>query len=82
MAAYWEIAAHLAYDVFLVSVPKYQFSFFPPLGFWSGNLFLIALFPDHCLLVFFLFNFIKNNNNRKLPLILLIFGKSNLNQLI
>ena len=25
--------------------------FFPPLGLWSGNIFLIALFPDHCLLV-------------------------------
>ena len=23
----------------------------PPLGFWSGNFFLIAPFPDHCLLV-------------------------------
>ena len=28
---------------------KYQFSFFP-LGFWSENFFLTALFPDHCLL--------------------------------
>ena len=26
-------------------------SFFPHLGFWSGNLFLIAPFPDRCLLV-------------------------------
>ena len=25
--------------------------FFPPLGLWSGNFFLIAPFPDHCLLV-------------------------------
>ena len=24
---------------------------FPRLGFWSGNFFLIAPFPDHCLLV-------------------------------
>ena len=28
---------------------------FSHLGFWSGNLFLIAPFPDRCLLVFFLF---------------------------
>ena len=26
--------------------------FFPPLGLWSGNFFLIAPFSDHCLLVF------------------------------
>ena len=25
--------------------------FFPPLGLWSGNIFLIVPFPDHCLLV-------------------------------
>ena len=32
MAAYWEIAAHSAYDiyVFLVRVPTCQFSFFSP----------------------------------------------------
>ena len=33
--------------VFFVYVPK----LFPPLGLWSGNIFLIAPFPDHCLLV-------------------------------
>ena len=25
--------------------------FFPPLGLWSGNVSLIAPFPDHCLLL-------------------------------
>ena len=34
-----KIVAHLAYDMF------------SHLGFWSGNLFLIAPFPDLCLLV-------------------------------
>ena len=28
-----------------------MFVFFSHLGFWSGNFFLIAPFPDHCLLV-------------------------------
>ena len=39
--------------VFVVKVPisKCHFSFFPPLGLCSGNFFLIAPFPDHCLLV-------------------------------
>ena len=51
MAAYWGIAAHSAYDMF--SGYKYLsvINFFPPLGLWSGNFFLIAPFPDHCLLV-------------------------------
>ena len=44
------IAAHSAYDV---SWYKYLIVslFFSHLGFWSGNLFLIAPFPDLCLLV-------------------------------
>ena len=45
------IAAHSAYDMF--SKYKYQMvklSFYY-LGFWSENFFLIAPFPDHCLLV-------------------------------
>ena len=49
-----KIAAHSAYDMFhgishnkclIVSLV------FSHLGFWSGNLFLIAPFPDLCLLV-------------------------------
>ena len=35
----------------MVLVPEYWFSFFPTSVFWSGNLFLIAPFPDRCLLV-------------------------------
>ena len=46
-----KIAAHSAYEVF--SWYKYLIVslFFSHLGFWSGNLFLIAPFPDLCLLV-------------------------------
>ena len=52
MATDWEnIAAHSAYDMF--SWYKYLIVslVFSHLGFWSGNLFLIAPFPDRCLLV-------------------------------
>ena len=51
MATYREIAAHSAYDMF--SWYKYLIVnlVFSNLGFWSGNLFLIAPFPDLCLLV-------------------------------
>ena len=44
-------AAHSAYDMF--SWCKYLIVnlVFSHLGFWSGNLFLIATFPDLCLLV-------------------------------
>ena len=54
MAAYWEIAAHSAYDMF--SQYKYLIVnlVFPSSVFWSGNFFLIAPFSDHCLLVPFL----------------------------
>ena len=46
-----KIAAHSASDMF--SWHKYLIVslFFSHLGFWSGNLFLIAPFPDLCLLV-------------------------------
>ena len=46
-----KIAAHSAYDMF--SWYKYLIVnlVFSHLGFWSGNLFLIAPFPDLCLLV-------------------------------
>ena len=30
---------------------KFHFSFFQPLGLCSGIIFLIVLFPDHCLIV-------------------------------
>ena len=47
---YWEIAAHLAYDMF--SWYKYLSVnlVFPTPRFLSGIFFLIAPFPDHCLL--------------------------------
>ena len=49
-----KIAAHSAYEMF--SWYKYLIVslFFSHLGFWSGNLFLIAPFPDLCLIVPFL----------------------------
>ena len=45
------MAAHSAYDMF--SLYKYLIVnlVFSHLGFWSGNLFLIAPVPDLCLLV-------------------------------
>ena len=50
MAAYWEIAAHLAYDMF----SKYKYLIvnlvFPTSAFGGGNFFQIAPFSDHCLL--------------------------------
>ena len=57
MAAYWEIAAHSAYDMFSKytmwdCILNCQFSFSQH-GFWSGNFFVIAPFPDHCLLLLF-----------------------------
>ena len=47
----WKIAAHSANEMF--SWYKYLIVglVFSRLGFWSGNLFLIAPFPDLCLLV-------------------------------
>ena len=46
-----KIAAHSAYTMF--SCYKYLIVNlgFSHLGFWSGNIFLIAPFPDRCLLV-------------------------------
>ena len=50
-----KIAAHSAYEMF----SWYQYLIvglvFSHLGFWSGNLFLIAPFPDLCLLVHFIY---------------------------
>ena len=51
MATYWEIAAHSAYDMFSWYEYLIVILFFSHLGFWSGNIFLIAPFPDLCLLV-------------------------------
>ena len=45
------VAAHSAYDVFRGVGAWLLVWFFSHLGFWGGNLFLIAPFPDLCLLV-------------------------------
>ena len=55
-----KITAHLTYDIF--SWYKYLIVnlVFPTSVFWSGNLFLIAPFPDLCLLVP-CYAFVRNN---------------------
>ena len=50
-----KIAAHSAYDMFHGIKYLIVSLVFSHLGFWSGNLFLIAPFPDLCLLVPFFF---------------------------
>ena len=57
-----KIAAHSAYEMF--SWYKYLIVslVFSYLGFWSGNLFLIAPFPDLCLLVPFSYKSNKLRN--------------------
>ena len=54
MATYWENSC--SFGLRCVSWYKYLIVslVFSHLGFWSGNLFLIAPFPDLCLLVPFL----------------------------
>ena len=51
MATYWENSC--SFGLRYVSWYKYLIVslVFSHLGFWSGNLFLIASFPDLCLLV-------------------------------
>ena len=55
MATYWENSC--SFGLRYVSWYKYLIDslVFSHLGFWSGNLFLIAPFPDLCLLVPFHF---------------------------
>ena len=69
MATYWENSC--SFGLRYVSWYKYLIVslVFSHLGFWSGNLFLIAPFPDLCLLVPFyslyfnvLKDFHKNDN--------------------
>ena len=50
--------------VFLVYVRKCHFSFFTPLGLWSGVTFLIAPFPDYCRIV----NFYHSSALEAIPL--------------
>ena len=52
--------------VFKVFVPICQFSF-SHLGIWSMNFFLIARFPDHCLLVPFCSTY-QSNHYGNLPM--------------
>ena len=56
MATYWENSC--PFGLRYVSWYKYLIVslVFSHLGFWSGNLFLIAPFPDLCLLVPFFFD--------------------------
>ena len=62
MATYWGISRS-AYEMF--SWYKYLIVslVFSHLGFWSGSLFLIAPFPDLCLLVLF-FQFCNEDCSR------------------
>ena len=46
MAAYWEIAAHSAYDMFYINKYLIVNLDFSHIGYWRGKFFLIALFPD------------------------------------
>ena len=59
MATYWENSC--SFGLRYVSWYKYLIVslVFSHLGFWSGNLFLIAPFPDLCLLVPFYYKFIE-----------------------
>ena len=49
-----KIDAHSAYEMFSWYKCLIVSLVFSHLGFWSGNLFLIAPFPDLCLLVPFI----------------------------
>ena len=65
MATYWENSC--SFGLRCVSWCKYLIVslVFSHLGFWSGNLFLIAPFPDLCLLV--PFSVCVNEGEDKLP---------------
>ena len=62
MATYWENSC--SFGLRYVSWYKYLIVslVFSHLGFWSGNLFLIAPFPDLCLLVPFCQFILKTSN--------------------
>ena len=68
MATYWENSC--SFGLRYVSWYKYLIVslVFSHLGFWSGNLFLIAPFPDFCLLVPFQtgsFSIFKNSESMR-----------------
>ena len=68
MATYWENSC--SFGLRYVSWYKYLIVslVFSHLGFWSGNLFLIAPFPDLCLLVPFLQGYLGLLQGEKLHL--------------
>ena len=59
MATFREIVAYSAKDMFSWYKNLIVNIVFFHLGFWNGNLFLIAHFPDRCLLVYLYFIFDK-----------------------
>ena len=61
MATIRKIAAHSAYDIFSWYECLIVILVFSHLGFWGGILFLIASFPDHCLLVPFFQDIFKQS---------------------
>ena len=63
MATYWENSC--SFSLRYVSWYKYLIVslVFSHLGFWSGNLFLIAPFPDLCLFVPFHGEYYELDNN-------------------
>ena len=67
-----KIAAHSAYVMF--SWYKYLIVslVFSHLGFWSGSLFLLAPFPDLCLLVLFCFRSLRSLLDIQFGLILIL----------
>ena len=52
-----KIAAHSAYEMFSWYKCLVVGLVFSHLGFWSGGLFLIAPFPDLCLLLLFFLHY-------------------------
>ena len=69
------IAAHSANDMFSWYEYLIVNLVFSNLGFWSENLFLIAPFPDRCLLVPFMVH-LNNHAQRCLPFATLFFLSS------
>ena len=58
-----KIAGHSAYVMFSWYMYLIVSLVFSHLGFWSGSLFLIAPFPDLCLLVLFFYSFNLDRNS-------------------
>ena len=82
MATYWENSC--SFGLRYVSWYKYLIVslVFSHLGFWSGNLFLIAPFPDLCLLVPPYKNILWTSDNITLntilaihPIVQIVFGR-------